>query len=324
MAKKIGRLINLGLAKESSRGTAVAATNWLPKSNITFSDKVQKAVSQSSYGTIGEGNQELVALKWAEGDVEFDLVDKTFGLVALATFGTVSSGAFNSAYKHTYTLQNDNQHDSLTFWVEDVAESNDIFFELCMINSLNITAVPEDVVKCTANWVGKSSEDTSGLSASYVAENKFTGRDVSIKIAAATAGLDAASILNIKELSIDFSKNVMRDYALSSVQAIDILNQKFEITGTLTLDLGDDTYKDYMLDGGYKALRIDIVNANVTIGSTNPAFRLDLSRVAFDAWEPARPNDEIATQTINFRAMYDITNGNIINNCYLVNETASY
>ncbi|HBX15908.1 MAG TPA: hypothetical protein DEF57_01200 [Candidatus Magasanikbacteria bacterium] len=62
----------------------------------------------------------------------------------------------------------------------------------------------------------------------------------------------------------------------------------------------------------------------MTIGTTNPAFRLDLSRVDFEAWEPTRENDEIARQKITFTALWDITNGNVINNCYVVNEVASY
>jgi len=326
MAKKIGRLINLGIAKESTRGTPVAATHWLPKSNIAFSDKVQKALSTMGYGNIGDGNQELVALKWAEGNVDFDLMDNSFGLILLALFGTVSSSTTAGVTTHTFTIQNDNQHDSLTFWVEDQAEAIDIFFPLVMINTLGITAVPEDVVKCSVNFIGKSSNDTSLLSASFTAENKFLGRNVNIKIADVTGDLNAASVLNVKELSFEVNKSVMRDHALSTVQAVDILNQKIEITGTLTLDLEDETYKDYMLDGGYKALRIDMINTAVTLadGTSSPEFKIDLSRVAFDSWEPTRENDAIATQTINFRALYDLTNDNIINSCTLTNQTASY
>ena len=326
MAKKIGRLINLGLAKESTRGTPVTATHWLPKSNISFSDKVQKALSTMGYGNIGDGNQELVALKWAEGNVDFDLMDNSFGLILLALLGTVSTSASSGVYTHTFSIQNDNQHDSLTFWVEDQSEAIDIFFPLVMINNMGLTAVPEDVVKCSVGFVGKSSNDTSGLSATFTAENKFLGRHVNIKIADTTGDLAAASVLNVKELSLEINKNVMRDHALSTVQAVDILNQKIEIMGTLTLDLEDETYKDYMLDGSYKALRIDMINTGVTLadGSSNPEFKLDLSRVAFDAWEPTRENDAIATQTINFRALYDLTNGNIINSCQLVNQHSSY
>lgn len=326
MSKKIGRLINLGIANEATRGTATAATNWLPKSNITFEDKVQKAPSQVGFGQIGEGNQDLVALKWSEGDVEFDLMSESFGVILKSVFGTVSSASYEtSAYEHTFSVEQSNQHDSMTFWVEDSAESIDKFFEMVMVNNLSISVVPEEVVKCSVSFVGKSSEDTSGLSANYVAEDKFVGRHTSVKIAAATGNLDAASKLNIKELTLDINKNVARNHSLGTVQAIDVNNQKFEITGKMTLDLEDETYKDLMNDGTYQAFRILIENTNETIGSAgNPSFLLELSKVAFDGWEANRPNNEISTQVINFKALYSITNGNVVNDCHLRNTTADY
>jgi hypothetical protein len=324
--KKIGRLINLGIANEATRGTAVAPTNWLPKSNITFEDKVQKAPSQVGYGNIGEGNQDLVALKWSEGDVEFDLMSESFGVILKSVFGTVSSASYaTSAYEHTFSVQNDNQHDSMTLWVEDSAESIDKFFEMVMVNNLSLSLVPEEVIKCTVGFIGRSSEDTSGLAHSYVAESKFVGRHASIKIADAVGDLDAASKLNIKELTLDINKNANRDHSLGTVQAVDITNQKFEITGKITLDLEDETYKALMNDGTYQALRIMIENTDETIGSAgNPSFLLELSKCAFDGWEANRPNDEIVSQVINFKALFSITNDNVVNDCHLRNTTASY
>jgi len=324
MSKKIGRLISLGLNKESSRGTAEAATYWLPKANISFEDKATKALSTLNYGVIGEGNQELTALKYAEGNIEGDVLDKCFGLIFLATFGTLSTASFNGAYKHTYSLQNDNQHDSLTLHIEDgVDSSQDKYFELAMINNLELTVVPEDVVKFSANFMSKSSGDSVETS-SYVAENKFLGKHCTIKLASLTSGLTAASGISVRQLTLNINKNLVMDHVLSTVQPEDIFNTKFEVTGQMELVMNDETYKNYMLDGTYRAMRIDIVNTDVTIGTTNPAIRLDLSRVAFDTWEATKPNDDLITETINFRAMYDITNGDIINDCYIVNEVSSY
>jgi hypothetical protein len=163
------------------------------------------------------------------------------------------------------------------------------------------------------------------LAASYVAESKFVGRHASVKIASAVAGLDAASKLNVKELTLDINKNVARNHSLGTVQAVDLNNQKMEITGKMVLDLEDETYKNLMLNGTYQAFRILIENGNETIGSAgNPSFLLELSKVAFDGWEANRPNDEVATQVINFKAMFSITNDNVVNDCHLRNTTASY
>ena len=147
---------------------------------------------------------------------------------------------------------------------------------------------------------------------------------MAFKIASLTSGLTAATAISLKSLKLTFTKNLVLDQTLGTVQPEDILNRAFNITGELMLDYEDRTYANLMLDGTYRAMRIDLVNSDITIGSTNPAFRIDLSRVDFDAWEPTRENDEIVNQKITFNALWDITNGNVINDCYLVNEQASY
>ena len=322
MAKYIGRLVNVGFGKEASRGVGVAASYWVPKAAVSFDDKVTKAKSALSYGTInGMGNQSLVAQKWAEGSIEGDVLDESFGLLMLALFGSVSSASFNGAYKHTYSLQEDNQHQSLSMYLDDPVDS--LLFELAMINSMELSVVPEDVLKFTADFMSKSSAG-SVETAAYTAENKFLGRHLSLKLASLTSGLDAAASISAKELTLTVEKNTLLDQVLGTVQPEDVLNQQFIVSGEITLDMENRTYANLMLDGTYQALRIDFVNSDVTIGSTNPSFRLDLSRVEFDEWEPTRDNDEVVSQTVQFTAMWDITNGTVVNDAYVINEVASY
>ena len=294
----------------------------MPKTVLSFDDKVTKVRSALSYGTINAfGNQSLVAQKWAEGSLEGDVMDKAFGILLLATLGTVNSASFNGAYKHTYTLQEDNQHDSLSLRIDE--PSGDLLFALAMIDKMELDFKPDDVVTFKVDFKSKSSAG-SVESATYVAQNKFLGRHLAFKVATDTTGLTAASAISLKSLKLVFTKNLMLDQALGTVQPEDILNKQFQVTGTIELNLQDRTYANYMLDASYKAVRMDLVNTDVTIGTTNPAFRLDLSRVEFDAWEPKRENDSIASQKIEFNALYDITNSNVINDCYLVNAIASY
>lgn len=325
MTKIIGRLKDIGIAKESSRGTGVAPTFWVPKSDFTVDDKVVKARNNSAYGSIvGQGNQVLIARNWAEGDMEFDLLDKSFGLFLYALLGgLVTTGPTDSLYTHTFSLANTNQHQSLSITAKESTISTRMY-RLAMINSLEIEVDTESIVKVKVNFLAKSGMDTTAT-VSYAAENKFVGRHLSFKLATLTSGLGAASRIPVKSLKLKFEKNAMLDHSLGTVQPQDILNQAFNITGTVQLDYSDRTYRDLMFAGTYNAVRIDLTNTNVTIGaSSNPSFTLDLSRVDFDQWESKFPLDEIASQTFNFMALYDITNGNVINSCTLKNAQASY
>ncbi len=322
MGKIIGRLVDLGVSVEASRGAGGTPTNWVPKSNITFDDKVLKARSIVGYGTINlEGNQALVARRHAEGIIDFDLHDESFGLFLVALLGTHSSeGPADGAYTHTFSLANDNQHKSLAFGYEE-ASIGDLSFRLCMIESLQITIVPDDVVKVTATFMGRHSATAGNHSVSYTAENKFLGRHLTFKIEALTGNLAAGTNIPVRSLTINFEKNLKLIHNSGTVEPEDILNQGFRVTGEVELDYENRTYANLMNNGSNKAVRVQLVNGQATVGggSTNAQFILDLSRVDFEGWEAQRPNDEISGQTFQFIGLHDITNGNVINSCKLIN-----
>ncbi len=327
MTKIIGRLVDVGVGAESSRGAGIAPTFSIPKANWAFDDKVVKARSNQTYGNIGmDGKDALPAKSWSEGILEMDMMDKPFGLFLYALLGAKGvSGPVDSAYTHTFTLASSNQHQSLAISVKQSSLAS-LMYKLSMVQSMKMEITPEEIVKITVNMQGKRGVTTT-YTASYAAYNKFIGRDLSFKIATLTSGLTAATAIPLKKLTLNFEKNLYLDHALGTVQPIDILNQAFRITGEVELDYQDRTYADLMSDGGYRAVRINLKNrrTDAVIGAaTNPEFTLDLSRVDFDAWEPSYPNDEIVKQKFNFTALYDVTNGNIINSCTLVNAQASY
>lgn len=324
MTKYIGRLVNVGLARETVRGTAVAAAHWLPKSGIAFFDRVSKEVSKMNYGVIGDAAQAYKKSEWAEGTIESELNDRAFGLVLYAAFGTlVTTGPVDSAYTHTFSIQNDSQHDSLTITVADPDRTDQ--FALCMLDTLDIDIKPDEIVTFVAGFKGRSGRAVAAASASYVSFNKFLGRHASVKIATVVGGLAAATALSIKSMKLKINKNLVMNNIAGTVWPDDILNTKMEITGEFELDLDDQTYRQLMLDGSYRALRLQLTNNDVLIGATSrPQITIDLARVHFESWEPSRDNDSLVTQKIAFRALYDVTTGTIVNSMVLMNNVVSY
>ena len=266
MPKWIGRRLSIGVGVEGVRGTGVAASLWLNATAFSFLDKVTKARTNAGYGGIWGGDQSLVAQKWAEGEIEVEMGDQSFGAIMIATLGGISSAAYLGAYKHTFTLQNDNAHDSLS--VHTVDPIGDLIFELSMVESLTIEMVPEDLVKYTVGFRSKPSQADSSTAA-YIAENKFLGRHAKLYLEDVVGDLGTSDDICVKRMALTFTKNLEDNYCLGTVQPTDIMNKNFTITGEIELNYENRTYRDYMLDGGYKAMRIDIVNTDVTIGTTN-------------------------------------------------------
>lgn len=331
MSKFIGRQQQVGIGREVTRGTIVVPTVLLPKTNFSVDDKVTKARVEGSYGNILGGDDALVSDKFAKGDLEMEVQDTSLAMLLYSLFGGLSSATFNSAYKHTLTIANSVQHQSLSIHMNDpigaAATPNpvSIAFGRAMVDSFELVSKLDALVTAKVGFIAQVHKDWTRQTMTNVAQNKFIHKHVSVKVAADLASLGAASKISVQDLTLTIKKNVIREQSLGTIQAVDILNRKIEISGKLKLTYEDRTYRDYMLNGTKKAMRIALVNSDVTIGATNPQFQLDLSVVDFDQWAPASVNDDLSTQEIMFTALYDITNDLMIGaNSFVVNSTSSY
>jgi hypothetical protein len=323
MSQFIGRLADIGIAKESSRGVGVAAQYSIPKANFTFNDKSNKARSGESLGHIsGNGSQSIVTQRFSEGSIDGEVNINSFGLLLLSTFGSVSTTNPSGAYKHAYTLSNSNQHQSLSVHINDAVE--DRIFEGCMVDSLELEINREDVVKFTCGLKGKKGQTSSYTPSYTTADYKFVGRDLTFKVAANTAALSAASALSVKELKLTINKNAEHNFVLGTLEPEDIFNKQITIQGSVTIDFTDTTFRDYMLNGTYRACSIYLNNGRDTIGSNTPQLYLEFPLVDWSEWEVNYENDEIVTQTINFNVLYDVTNSQLISSVYAVNNVSSY
>lgn len=325
MSLWIGRRISVGVGVESSRGVGVAPTYWLNALSFSFRDMPDRALSEAGFGGIWGGDQAPKTLEHAEGEMEVEVDDRSFGAILKAVFGTVSSAVTDtSAYTHTYTLQNDNQHDSLT--IHTIDPIGQLAFEMSMIDAFELRVEPNSIVSARIGFMSKGSTTSAGQTASYTATKKWLGRNLTFKVAADTSGLAAASKINLKSLNLRINKNTEVNATLSTVQPQDIVNKRFEISGDIVLNYEDYTWLNYVKNANYRAVRIDLVHDDLAGAATAYyQFRLDLSKVEFEGWDPDFAMDDVVTQKLTFRALYDAGgNDNVINSCYLINQVASY
>lgn len=330
MAKFIGRQQEVGLGRESTRGTVVVPSIWAAKTNFSVEDKAIKAVVEGSYGNLNGGDDALVAGKEARGNLEFEAQDGILGLIMYALFGSLSSGSFNSVYKHTFSIANSVQHQSLSLHMNDpigAAEGlgKTVVYPRSMIDEFELTVRQGELAMCRVGFIAAGHKDWTRQTPAYTVYNKFSSKHAYVKVAAALASLDAASKISVQELTLSIKKNPIVERSLGTVQPVDIVNRRIQISAKIKLTYEDRTYRDYMMDGTKKAVRIALDNKDTTIGSTTPQFQLDLPVVHFDQWEPTNENDDLATQEIMLNALYDVSNTILIgSNSFVVNSVSSY
>lgn len=88
MTKHIGRLQAIGFGKESTAGTAVAATFWAPKESGQMTPEYTMEEDNSAYNTIDEVFDVVKTKETAKVTLNTTIRDEAFGNVLLAAFGT--------------------------------------------------------------------------------------------------------------------------------------------------------------------------------------------------------------------------------------------
>ena len=326
MAKFIGRLLDIGVARESTRGTSVAPVIRFPQTTFSFDDKVVKARSIGGLGTLADSEEAFVTTKYGQGDLEGEIRSKGFGYLLYAMLGGYRAwGILDSAYIHGFTVSQSNQHQSLCFTVVDPNTSES--YPLVMLDSLEINSELDEVVRYTASFMSKKGNSTTNTVPAAVDEYKFTKKHLRFKIADNIDSLRSTSAISLKSLTLTIAKNVALDDVLGTAEPEDIYNRQLSVEGSITLNYVSDTYKNYMKDGNHKAVEIAFINNDATIGagSTPPSLKIQLPRADFFDWEPDYSLDEIVSQTFSFKASRDVAGGqDIIHLCELINGLTDY
>ena len=323
MGKILGRDYKVGFGKEATRGTSVVPSVWEPLTDIpSIENKEEYLHDESSYGIIAGAVDAVICKESSEGEIKGNVHDKSFGYLLLAALGQVASAVKETtAYNHTFTLLNSNAHPSLT--IEVKTSNEQLKYAMCMLRSLKVKVEVGKYVEYTASFIGKKGV-TGSSTVTFVDENEFFSKMVTLKLAANLAGLGAASAINIKSFEISFDKKVEPIFVLGNIAPDDIVNQEFSIEGNITGYFEDTTLKALYEGGTAKAIRLDALNAGVTIGaSSNPELKIDLAKCHFEDYSRSGGLGGLVEQTLKFDAKYSLSDSSIAS-IVLTNTQTSY
>lgn len=329
MSKLISRLAQFGIAKETVRGTPeAAATYYIPWNDLSVEEKDVKVQEDQAYGVIEDAVGAQIVKQWAEASLKAPIGDKHFPLILLAALGTLNTtddpDTDPTIKDHTVTLAQTAQHQALSLFLDDPIAGQDYKHGLGVVNSLEINYELGKILSYSLGLKAKKGAIAT-LTPSTTTENRFLPKHLTFKLATNLAGLPGAAAMNIRSLTLKIEKNIEDDDALGSIAPIDFLNKQFSIEGTIEAIFQNETdFKTIALAGTPKAMRIDLKNTDVTIGTAaNPQVQIDLAKVIFkEITKPYKVN-EIVKQTLSFKAYYSTADTKMIT-ALCVNAVASY
>lgn len=317
LLKGIGKQIQIGVAVESTRGTAKTSANyWLPTDDSELEERFQNAIDSQTYGVIEDNLGQTRVKNWMEGQIVMPLTGTSAAVLFYSLFGTstaVLHAGETTIFDNTMNVLQTAQHKSLTFFVHDpIPTANGATADYTHANGV-VSKIEIDY--SLGNWVmlTASIRALAGSAAavafvpSIVSEPRFVPQYLTFKVASTASGLTAASAIKIKSAKITIDENLEDDDVLGQVAPRDFLNKEFMIEGTIEAIWQNETdFKASALANTPKAMRLDLVNSDVTMGvaSTNPQVRLDLAKVYFTEFSRPIQIKEIVYQTIKFKAAY--------------------
>src|SRR5579872_6346948 len=108
MSKGIGKLFQIGIAKETTRGTAkTTASYWPAFTDAAPEEKFENAVDSQSYGVIEDSASQTRTKNWMEGTINAPLSDQSFVLLLLSLLGTdavTTHSGETVVYDHALTV----------------------------------------------------------------------------------------------------------------------------------------------------------------------------------------------------------------------------
>jgi len=216
MSKGIGRTISVGLAKEATRGTAQSsATYWLPWSDLTLDEKKEFVTDDQAYGIIEDSTNLTQTKKWAEGSIQGNVADTTFGLVLYGMFGGYAVTGSNP-YTHSFTVGQSAQHQSLTVFLHDPLSGQDYSYANGVIGKLELTAELKKFLAYNGSLMAQSGVAQASFTPSTTTENRFVPQYLAAKFALNYSGLQgtltatgtAASTVHVTACSINPQTNL--------------------------------------------------------------------------------------------------------------------
>lgn len=384
----IGRLQEIGIGKETTSGTPVSATAWIPKSSGSFKPVFGKAKDTGAYGTIDALRDSQTVKQITEVELEAIARDIYLGMFLNAAFGTdtpaiamtmgtltgtfvrgetvsqatslatgtvedvdgtdtlfvsVLTGTFTSASNvvtggtsgatmtptfdnalrtHVFTRLNTNNHPAYTLYGSDPVGTYRASYG--MLDTLDLECSVGDFLKIKSKWMAKQEASSSGTPA-FTDENEFLAVHANVYFAADLEALDAASAVSVERVKITIQKNLEDYQAFGDTDVASIHNKEFAVVGDLSALFNSTTLKDYVVNSTKKAMRIEFINTDVTIGSAgNPFLRIDLPSVSFETWDRTSDNGALTRQTLGFEAEFSVDDSETIHALLQNDQTTAF
>lgn len=266
MSIAMGKEPTLGVGIETTPGTAVAATKYLPFVTCNIKGTQEPIADESAKGIREKNWGAIVGAKKGEGDIEVYVdVENAAYLIypALGACSSATASGESDVYEHTITRKASNPPKTLTIIYNDTQDTRKYAYATINTLELNVT---DGIATISANFLSKFPASGTGTQA-ITEERILAFKDYTIKLgsgANGTAALSAASSANatpVRNFTLRINNNAEVQHLSGDNDIAQVSIGELEVDGEYTLFYENTTERDFyetMLSSG-DAVRAMIV-----------------------------------------------------------------
>jgi len=291
----IGRrgALGIGLETAGSEGTTTTIDMFLPYLSNNLIGKHTPIADVSAKGMRDiEGNDSVEGKKWGEGTIEVVLEPRSAPYWFALALGSIASSAGISPLVnyHTMTRKANNQPLTATIYRDRVVD--EVKFPYSVVNTLELSFA-DDIAKLSMGVLSKF-PDVESDTPTYTDLELYTFEHAAVELKLS----GATSTIAIREFTLNTNNNAEVRHSPNDNNVSKIVSKGFEANGTLVVDFETTVQRDAFKNVTKQALSIVLTDSTNIITITVPQIRVD-------SLDIDTPNDDIAGETIGFKAEYD-------------------
>ena len=295
MAKTTGRLVKIGFAKQSTRGTAVAApVFFLPRINLSFIEVPESVANQNTVNVLDDNLTKENVSFVSEGSVGGNLDLTNIGHLLFAMFGAVTTTGTNPKFTHVFSLEQTALSQQYTVFVEDGANTKT--FPHCVCTNLEMSFGVGELLTYSTDFMGSRSSAGSTLTAAFASDLQYPSQK---HVSVSYGGTD----IPVRTGTITFDKPAEPVINMNQDTPEDHISNMLTVSGSITFHLDDDTVRTEMLSSTKKDIVVKVeLSADKTLS-------IALKNCSIDSFSPDYAIGSIVEASVDFTATYDVATG---------------
>lgn len=311
MAKTAGTQVNIGLGIESAAapGTAVAEAIFIPWLEYSVQGVSEKSLFTAARGIRNTASNSMIRRKYSQGSIGVvpNVMVMPY-LLSLALGSVSSSGVSDSAYTHTFSVQNLNATPKTATLTAEAGAIQTAQYKNMVCNSLNFE-VSDDYARATIELIGMF-PTTDTISESYAQETEFAYHQYTAKFGTSLSNAAGQSATPLKGFTLNINNNVLLDEAFLSgsneITAGGLVMGRLEVTGSYTLHFENTTELAKYQNNTKNALIVEFLGALIG-SSSRETIRFNLGKLVLTN-PPIEYNiDGLLVLTQEFTVEFDAT-----------------